>query len=60
MSTENDMQEIKDALGEIKRLLKNAGFVNASPARVFEISKEAQQKSKRIRERLYGHTSDRR
>jgi valyl-tRNA synthetase len=59
MFTEKDIQEIKNDLGEIKRLLKNAGFVNSNPARVHEISKEAQQKSEKIRERLYGNSSNR-
>jgi hypothetical protein len=57
--TDHDIKEIKDKLIEIIRLLKNAGFVNSSPARVYEITEEAKRKSDKIKERLYGNSSDR-
>ncbi len=60
MVTDNDIQEIKSDLSEIKRLLLNAGFVGCTPARVYEIGQKAKRDAEKIKGRLNGDKTDKR
>jgi hypothetical protein len=46
--TDQDVQEIKSDLAEIKRMLRNAGLTHTAPEKVIDISKKARE----IKERL--------
>ncbi len=59
MSTEYDIESIKEDIKEILRLLKNAGFVSLSPARVFDISQRAKRDADKLKERLHGNKTAR-
>lgn len=59
MSTDPDIKEIKEDVAEIKRLLRNAGFVGLSPARVFGINQQAKRDADKMKERLNGDKRDR-
>ena len=59
MSNNSDIKEIKEDVAEIKRLLKNAGFTNCSPARIYEINQKAKRDADRLRKLLNVDKRDR-
>lgn len=58
MSSDHDIKEIKEGVEEIKRLLKNAGFVGCTPARVYEINQKAKRDADSIKRRIDGDKRD--